>query len=80
MEKIGERGGEAKKRKKTYNSCRRDVRNGGDVGGNKKKRKHENVGSEAADSNNLEKWKEAGREGPNSQGLRKNCKSRVCTF
>ena len=38
MEKIGERGGEAKKRKKTYNSCRRDVRNGGDVGGNKKKR------------------------------------------
>ena len=34
---IGEVGREAKKRKKSQNSCRRHVGNGGDLGGKKKK-------------------------------------------
>ena len=37
-ERIGEGGGEAKKRKKLHTRCRRDVGNGGDLGGNRKKR------------------------------------------
>ena len=32
---IGERGREAKKRKKPHRSCRRHVGNGGDLGGRK---------------------------------------------
>ena len=32
-DRIGEGGGEAKKRKKPYKSCRRHVGNGGDTGG-----------------------------------------------
>ena len=33
---IGEGGGEAKKRKEPYKSCRRHVGNGGDLGGKQK--------------------------------------------
>ena len=34
---IGKGGGETKKRKKPHKSCRRDVENGGDLGGKRKK-------------------------------------------
>ena len=51
-EPIGEGGGEAKKRKKPHKSCRRDVGNGGALGGNRKKCRQENVGSVAADPAN----------------------------
>ena len=35
---IGEGGGDAKKRKKPRKSCRRDMKNRGDLGGKRKKR------------------------------------------
>ena len=35
-DRIGEGGREAKKRKKPQNSCRRQVGNGGDLGGKRK--------------------------------------------
>ena len=60
---IGEGGGEAKKRKKPQNSCRRHVGNGGDLGGKRKNRKKERVGPVAANPDNLEKNKEAGGGG-----------------
>ena len=41
---IGEGEGEAKKRKKPHESCRRDVGNGRDSGGKRKKRRKERVG------------------------------------
>ena len=57
---IGEGGGEAKKRMKPLKSCRRDVGNGGDLGGKKKiRRQGVNV---APDPENLEKSKEGGRK------------------
>ena len=58
---IGEGGREAKKRKKSHN-CRRNVGNKGDLGGKRKKRRQESVGSVAADPDNLEKRKEAAGE------------------
>ena len=41
---IGERRREARKRKKPHNSCRRDVGNGVDLGGKRKKCRQEKVG------------------------------------
>ena len=52
-DRVGEGGGEAKKRKKPHNSCGRDVGNGGDLGGNRKTRRQESIGSVAADPDNL---------------------------
>ena len=40
-DRIGQGGGEAKKRKKPHKSCRRDVGNGGDLGVKRKKRRQE---------------------------------------
>ena len=52
---IGEGGRKARKRKKPRKSCRLDVGNGGDlVGVERKKRRHERVGSVAANPDNLE--------------------------
>ena len=74
---IEEGGGEAKKRKKLYKSCRRDVGNGGDLGGKIKKRRQERVGSVAAATpDNLENNKEAGGGAQGTQGSSKNCTSR----
>ena len=53
-DKIGESRGEAKKRKKPHNSCRRGVRNGGELGGNRKNRRQKCVGSVNADADILE--------------------------
>ena len=65
-------GREAKKRKTPYKSCRRDVGNGGDLGVKYKKRDQESIGSVAADPDNLESSKEAGRKTQDTQGLSKN--------
>ena len=56
---IGEGGREAKKRNKPQNSCRRQVGNGGYLGGKRKKCRKERVGVVAANSDNLENIKEA---------------------
>ena len=48
-DRVGEGGREAKKRKKPQNSCRRHVRNGGDLGGKRKKCRKKRVGPVAAD-------------------------------
>ena len=45
---IGEGGSEAQKRKKVHKSCRRDVGNGGNLGGKRNKRRQRRVGSVAA--------------------------------
>ena len=57
---IGEGGEEVKKRKKPHRSCRRDVGNGGYLGGKRKKHRQERVSPVAADPDNLENNKETG--------------------
>ena len=47
--------------------------NGGDLGGKRKTRRHERVGSVAANPDDLENSKKAGGEGQRFQGLSKNC-------
>ena len=60
-----------------HKRCRRDGGNGGDLGRKKKKRRQENVGSVAADPDNLENNKESGGSTRHSgQVLSKNCTSR----
>ena len=71
MNGIGEGGGEAKKRKKSYKSCRRDVGNGGDLGGKRNKRRQERVRSIAFDPDNLENRNGTGREVQGTQDLSK---------
>ena len=73
---IGEGGGEAKKRKKPHKTCRPHMRNGGHLGGKRKTRRKERVGTEAANPNNLENNKEAGGGAQGTHGLSKNCTSR----
>ena len=72
---IGEGGRGGKKRKKPQNSCRRHVRNGGDLGGKRKQCRKERVGPVAANPNNLKSNEEAwGAKG--TQGSSKNCTNR----
>ena len=73
---IGQGGREAKKRKKPQNSCRRRAGNGGDTGGKRKKCRKERVGSVAANPDNLESNKEAGRGAQGTQGSSKICTSK----
>ena len=75
-DRIGECGREAKKRKKPQNSCRRQVGNGGDLGGKINKCRKERVGSVAANSENLESNKKAERGPQGTLGSSKNCTSR----
>ena len=75
-DRIGEGGREAKKCKKPQNSCRRHVRSGGDLGGERKKRRKERVGPVAANPDNLESNKEAGGGAQGTLGSSKNCTSR----
>ena len=78
---IGEGGGEAKKCKRPHKSCRHDVGNGGDLGGKRKKRRQERVGSVAADPDSLlENRKEEGGETKGTQGSSKGCTSRESVF
>ena len=75
--RIGEGGREAKKRKKSQNSCRRRAANGGDTGGKGKKCRKERVGSVAANLDDLESNEEAaGGEAQDTQGSSKSCTSR----
>ena len=60
-DKTGESGREAKKRKKPQNSCRHHVGNGGDLGAERKTCRKARVGPVAANPDNLESNKEAGR-------------------
>ena len=62
MDKTGEGGREAKKRKKPQNSCRRQVGNGGDLSGKREKCRKERVGPVAANPDNRESNKKAGWE------------------
>ena len=64
---IGEGGGEIKKRTNPHNSCRCDVGNGADLGGNRKERRQERVGSVSTDPDYLENSKEAEREAQGTQ-------------
>ena len=75
-DRIGESGREVKKQKKPHKSCRRHVGNGGDLGGKRKKRRNERVGSVAASPDNLENNKEAEGGAQGTQGLSKNCTRR----
>ena len=72
-DRIGEGGREAKKRKIPQNSCRRQVGNGGDLGGKREKCRKERVGPVAANPDNLESNKEAGVGAQSTQGSSKNC-------
>ena len=74
--RIGEGGRGTKKRKKPQNSCRRRARNGGDMGGKRKKCRKERAGSVAANSDNLGSYKEAGGGAQGAQGSSKICTSR----
>ena len=69
---IGEGGGEGTKPNKSHKICRRDEGNEGDLGVKIKKPRQEGVGSVAADPDNLENSKKAGREARGTQGLGKN--------
>ena len=60
--RIGEGVRGTNKRKKTQNSCRRRVGNGGDMGGERTKCRKERVGLVAANSDNLGSNKDAGGE------------------
>ena len=53
-DRIGEGGREAKKRNKPQNNCRRQVENGGDLGGKRKKCRNERVGAVAVNPYYLE--------------------------
>ena len=75
-DRIGKGGREAKKRKKPQNSCRRQVENGGDLGGKRKKCRKERVGPVAANSDNLESNNEAGEGAECILGSGKICTSR----
>ena len=66
---IREGGGGATMRKKPQNSCRRDVGNGRNLGGKRKKRRKESVDSVAADPDNVEKKQEAREEITRDSGL-----------
>ena len=57
---------------KPHKRCRRDVGNGGDLGGKRKHRKQEMIGSVAADPDKLDNSKEAGRDAQSTQVLSKN--------
>ena len=73
---VGEGGRDAKKRKKPHKTCRRNMGNGRDLGGKRKKRRKESVGPVAAKPDNLENNKKAEGGAQGTQGLRKNCSSR----
>ena len=61
-DRIGEGGGEAKKRKKTQKSDRLDGEDKIDLGGRRKTRRQESAGLVNVDPEDLYNRKEAGRE------------------
>ena len=79
-DRVGEGGGETKKRKKPHKSYRRDVGNGGDLDGKRKTRRKERAGPVPANPDNLKNSKEAKGGAQITQGLSKNCIRRECVF
>ena len=79
-DRVGEGGGEAKKRKNPHKSCRRDVGNGGDLDGKRKKRRKERAGPVSANPDNIKNNKEAKGAAQGTQGLSKSCISRESVF
>ena len=79
-DRIGEGERKATMHKKPQNSCRRQVGNGRDLGGKRKKCRKERVGAVAAIPDNLESNKEAGEGAQGTQEPSKNLtsKERVC--
>ena len=75
-DRIGKGGREAKKCMKPQNSYRRQVGNGGDLGGKREKCGKERGGPVAANPDNRESNKEAGWAAQGTQGSSKNCRSR----
>ena len=75
-DRIGGGGGKTKRHRKPHESCKRDVGNGGDLGGNRGKRRQKSIGSVAADPDNLENRKKAERQAQGTQSLSKNCTGR----
>ena len=75
-DRIGKGGREAEKRKKPQNSCRRQVGNEEDLGGKRKMRRKETVGSVAANSDNVERNKKARGGAQGTLGSSKNCTSK----
>ena len=69
-DRIGEGGREAKKRKKSKDSCRRHAGNGGDLDGKRKICRKEGVDAIAANPDNLERNKEAGGGSTRYPGLK----------
>ena len=67
-DEMGEVGGEAKKSKKQNKSCTRDLGNGEDLGGNRKKMYTRRASPVAADPDNLENSKKAAREAQGTHG------------
>ena len=63
---------EGRRSVKTQRSCRRDVGNGGNLGGKRKTCRQESVGSVATDPDNLNTSKEVGRKAQGTQGSRHN--------
>ena len=66
-----EGGLEAKKPKKPHKSCKRDVGNGGDLDGERRKHREESVGSVAAYPDNLENSIREGTKEQNTRGFGK---------
>ena len=67
--RIGDGGGEAKKRKKSHKTCRRPMGNGRKLGEKRKRCRKERVGPVASIPENLENNKEAGGGGTRYPGL-----------
>ena len=70
-------GGGAKRRKNPLKNYRCDLGNGGDLGGNNKKRRQEGVGLLGADRGHVENIKEAEREAQGAEGLHNDCREYV---
>ena len=70
---IGEAGGEGKRGTKSQKRCRCDMGNGRDLGVKRNILRQERVASVAADRDNLENSKKAGREARGTRGLSKSC-------
>ena len=69
-DRIGEGGGETNMRKEPQRSFRRNLGNGGDLGGKRKNVWHESDGSEAVDPKDLENRKKSRAGGARHSGLK----------
>ena len=73
-DRINEGARGVKKRKRPQKSYKRDLENGGGLGGRGKKHRQESVGSVYVDPEHVENRNEAGMEAQGTQALNKNCR------